>query len=222
LNSAMAPISSPLSPLMDPAGPTPPPEGDVKAEQADEPVIKRSPKEAHSHIVKPTKQSVKQHAHRGKPKSATTPPPSLLSASPPKRHQTHLRTAARSAKRGIGGSKRRPDEESDTESRARAAHNQVEQHYRQRLNAYFEKLLAVLPAVDMHGEGGSDEDEPQGSSSGNQRRKVSKAEVLDLARRRIEALEWEVETLQRDKKELARAREQMAKALGRRANGLSA
>lgn len=132
--------------------------------------------------------------------------------------QSHLRTAKRvSQTNGATGARNSkttrssPDqlnsqsgpgcavnEELDSEVKARAAHNQVEQQYRQRLNAHFERLLAVLPV----GDGTDETGEMCGSGVEPDRRKVSKAEVLDLARRRIEVLEWEVRRLEREKREM--------------------
>ncbi|KAF4968744.1 hypothetical protein FSARC_3873, partial [Fusarium sarcochroum] len=94
-----------------------------------------------------------------------------------KRNPTQLRTASRAPKkRGAAAAQPRHPSESMEEVKARAAHNQVEQQYRKRLNTHFERLLAVLPAPGT--EGGIAND-----------RRVSKAEVLDLARERIRALE---------------------------------
>lgn len=102
--------------------------------------------------------------------------------SSPKRPTTQLRTASRAPKKR-SAINHRPAESSE-EVKARAAHNQVEQQYRKRLNAYFEKLLAVLP----EGEDGE--------------RRLSKAEVLDLARRRIRVLEKETGQLEKERREL--------------------
>lgn len=99
-----------------------------------------------------------------------------------KRQPTQLRTASRAPKKR--SSLTQKPSESTEEVKARAAHNQVEQQYRKRLNGYFEKLLEVLP----EGEAGE--------------RRVSKADVLDLARRRIMLLEKEMSGLQKERKEL--------------------
>ncbi|KAF5019313.1 hypothetical protein F66182_8687 [Fusarium sp. NRRL 66182] len=107
-----------------------------------------------------------------------------------KRNPTQLRTASRAPKkRGAAAAQPRHPSETTEEVKARAAHNQVEQQYRKRLNAHFERLLAVLPAPGT--EGGIAND-----------RRVSKAEVLDLARERIRALEKQTARLERERREL--------------------
>lgn len=107
---------------------------------------------------------------------------SSKSSSTTKRQPTQLRTASRAPKKRSALTAR--PAESTEDVKARAAHNQVEQQYRKRLNGYFEKLLEVLP----EGEAGE--------------RRVSKADVLDLARRRIKLLEKEMSSLQKERKEL--------------------
>jgi hypothetical protein len=70
---------------------------------------------------------------------------------------------------------------------SRISHNMVEKQYRNRLNGQFSTLLEALP-LDLVGaevEGYSKND------SGGTEKKVSKAEVLLLARRHIENLERE-------------------------------
>ncbi|KAM0344878.1 hypothetical protein ACHAPU_007010 [Fusarium lateritium] len=107
-----------------------------------------------------------------------------------KRNPTQLRTASRAPKkRGAAAAQPRHPSETTEEVKARAAHNQVEQQYRKRLNTHFERLLDVLPAPGT--EGGIAND-----------RRVSKAEVLDLARERIRALEKQTARLDRERREL--------------------
>ncbi|RSM17088.1 hypothetical protein CDV31_004146 [Fusarium ambrosium] len=107
-----------------------------------------------------------------------------------KRPHTQLRTASRAPKkRGAAATKPRHPSETVEEVKARAAHNQVEQQYRKRLNTHFERLLAVLPPPGREGGVASD-------------RRVSKAEVLDLARERIRALERQTARLERERREL--------------------
>ncbi|KAL5603823.1 hypothetical protein FOVSG1_006573 [Fusarium oxysporum f. sp. vasinfectum] len=87
------------------------------------------------------------------------------------------------------------------ERRARASHNRVEKHYRNRLNAQFESLLNVLPAkTRQDGNGNGDDIESDGTN--NPDRRVSKGEVLEMARKRIQALEREGNELQRENPEL--------------------
>lgn len=111
---------------------------------------------------------------------------------PRRKRRSQLRTAARTAKQ-------RGEPIVTGEAKARAAHNAVEQQYRKRLNGHFERLLAVLPATISEeearakkGENGSEADE----------RRVSKAEVLDRARRWITELERQKSALERERIEL--------------------
>jgi hypothetical protein len=81
------------------------------------------------------------------------------------------------------------------ERRARQNHNIVEKQYRNRLNSQFERLLSILPANQMEGV-------ESGRTVEFDERRMSKAEVLDLARRRIHALENEVQQLYSDRDNL--------------------
>lgn len=121
-----------------------------------------------------------------------------------KRPRTQLRTASRAPKKRTANTVHRPAE-SQEEVRARAAHNQVEQQYRKRLNAHFEKLLTVLPPVEGAG----------GARDGIGERRVSKAEVLDLAMQRIKALEKENRALDRERRELRGRMHRLEGNLGR-------
>jgi hypothetical protein len=109
------------------------------------------------------------------------------------------------------------DDDSDVTAekrRTRRSHNLVEKQYRNRLNAQFERLLAVLPVeqcraattstnpLNVAGGGSSN----SGSTAGDDKR-MSKAEVLDLATRRIRALEVERDRLLRERRELLRGME---------------
>ncbi|TVY64808.1 Allergen Fus c 3 [Fusarium oxysporum f. sp. cubense] len=123
-----------------------------------------------------------------KRKRSTATKPRAKGKDGPKRNPTQLRTASRAPKKRTAAQPRHPSETSE-EVKARAAHNQVEQQYRKRLNTHFERLLAVLPAPGT--EGGIAND-----------RRVSKAEVLDLARERIRALEKQTARLERERREL--------------------
>jgi Helix-loop-helix DNA-binding domain len=76
---------------------------------------------------------------------------------------------------------------SNDNSRGRTNHNQVEKQYRNRLNGQFETLLNVLPS----------EDDRDGVKS-----RVSKAEVLILAKRHIVELEREKVMLESRRREL--------------------
>ncbi|KAI1777675.1 hypothetical protein F4818DRAFT_439006 [Hypoxylon cercidicola] len=83
------------------------------------------------------------------------------------------------------------------ELKSRETHNQVEKQYRNRLNAHFESLLDALPETMQAGEAG-DDGEPLDLTD----RRVSKAEVLDMARRHIQALERECAALEGERDEL--------------------
>lgn len=123
---------------------------------------------------------------------------------PAKRPRTQLRTASRAPKKRTANTVHRPAETQE-EVRARAAHNQVEQQYRKRLNAHFEKLLTVLPPVEGAG----------GARDGIGERRVSKAEVLDLAMQRIKALEKENRALDRERRGLRGRMHRLEGNLGR-------
>lgn len=66
----------------------------------------------------------------------------------------------------------------------RRTHNLVEKQYRNRLNAHFERLLAVLPAR-------FESQEEQGRGDHVPNKSISKAEVLGMATLRIRTLEQE-------------------------------
>ncbi|OBR13923.1 Helix-loop-helix DNA-binding domain-containing protein [Colletotrichum higginsianum IMI 349063] len=112
-----------------------------------------------------------------------------------------LRSASRTSK----NQSQKPTETLE-ERRTRASHNLVEKQYRNRLNAQFEGLLNALPEQARGpgdaGDGG--ESDPQ---QADQERRVSKAEVLDMARRHIKSLEREREVLHRERGELLRSLE---------------
>ncbi|GJC90518.1 allergen Fus c 3 [Colletotrichum liriopes] len=109
-----------------------------------------------------------------------------------------LRSASRTSK----NQSQKPTETPE-ERRTRASHNLVEKQYRNRLNAQFEGLLNALPEQvrGPAGAGDGDESDPQ---QADQERRVSKAEVLDMARRHIKNLEREREVLHHERGELLR------------------
>ncbi|KAK1691180.1 hypothetical protein BDP55DRAFT_690156 [Colletotrichum godetiae] len=117
-----------------------------------------------------------------------------------------LRSASRTSKNAL----QKPTESLE-ERRTRASHNLVEKQYRNRLNAQFEGLLNALPEQvrGPAGAGDGDESDPQAAAAANEERRVSKAEVLDMARRHIQNLERERETLHRERGELLRNLETM-------------
>ncbi|EWY79980.1 hypothetical protein FOCG_17762 [Fusarium oxysporum f. sp. radicis-lycopersici 26381] len=126
--------------------------------------------------------------------SKSTSTASTASSTPSR--QRKLRSASRTSKNN-----RDKPNDAPEERRARASHNRVEKHYRNRLNAQFESLLNVLPAKTRHdGNGNGDDIESDGTN--NPDRRVSKGEVLEMARKRIQALEREGNELRRENLEL--------------------
>jgi len=123
------------------------------------------------------------------------------------RQQSHrstskLRTARRLSK--YGNSSNQPTETAEGR-KACAKHNQVEQQYRKRLNAQFERLLAVLPPEDGDATAGRGGEAGTATGRGgvhDGERRVSKAVVLDRAWRRIKELEGEWISLERQRSEL--------------------
>ncbi|KAJ9129811.1 hypothetical protein NKR23_g12455 [Pleurostoma richardsiae] len=114
-----------------------------------------------------------------------------------------LRTASRKAKR-VSASYRPAT--SPEEARARSGHNQVEKQYRNRLNQHFERLLAVLPAkADVDGD---QQDDILSAGGLDPDKRLSKADVLDIARRHIR-------TLERQTSELGVERQQLVDEIGR-------
>ncbi|KAI1464758.1 uncharacterized protein F4812DRAFT_466994 [Daldinia caldariorum] len=98
------------------------------------------------------------------------------------------------------------------EQKSRETHNQVEKQYRNRLNAHFESLLNALPETMQAGEG---EGEGDGEALDVTDRRVSKAEVLDMARRHIQALERECAALEGERDELRNNMERLRWLFGR-------
>ncbi len=93
----------------------------------------------------------------------------------------HKKSSTSSSSSASSRKAARPAEVDDKRT-ARANHNQVEKKYRNRLNDHFERLYSTVQAArDEEGSAGADDDA----------RTLSKAQVLDLARRRILALEKE-------------------------------
>ncbi|KAK4450579.1 hypothetical protein QBC34DRAFT_402897 [Podospora aff. communis PSN243] len=84
---------------------------------------------------------------------------------------------------GVGGDGNESAADAVKEGRIRRTHNLVEKQYRNRLNAQFERLLAVLPARYE-----TDEEE-QGRGDDVPDKTISKAEVLGMATQRIKMLE---------------------------------
>jgi hypothetical protein len=154
--------------------------------------------------------------------------------SPGGSHKNQLRTASRKPKLLSGSSMdtEAPDDDDLTteERRARQSHNQVEKQYRNRLNQQFESLLAVLPTDRRRSSLSSDGKAKGKNEEGiNPRirggtasigtedddRRLSKAEVLDMARQRIETLEQDCLNLQNERTELMNNMSQVRHAVAK-------
>jgi hypothetical protein len=107
----------------------------------------------------------------------------------------------RSTKKGHRINVSEKDDLPSTESTkvSKTSHNMVEKQYRTRLNGQFSNLLGALPQdlIEAEVEGYGRDD------SGGAEKKVSKAEVLMLAKRHIETLEQERVGLENGNKELS-------------------
>ena len=151
---------------------------------------------------------------------ADTPPSSAPSSRGTTVKAPQLRTASRKPKASgteIGAEDKGSRDDlalTSDERRARQSHNLVEKQYRSRLNQQFESLLAVLPPADSGNRSfscGGSKAQPRrnskgsaaaGSTAADDDRKLSKAEVLDMARQRIITLERECDRLNSVKLEL--------------------
>ncbi|KAK0721651.1 hypothetical protein B0T26DRAFT_189873 [Lasiosphaeria miniovina] len=85
------------------------------------------------------------------------------------------------------------------EESARKSHNLVEKQYRNRLNARFERLLNVLLAADQQQWAGSGTDD-----AAPDEKRMTKADVLELATRHIKTLKRENSCLRRESQECFR------------------
>lgn len=122
-----------------------------------------------------------------------------------RRPTTQPHTALRASKRYTEFTAHKPAAAPEEEV-ARVAHNQAEQQYRKRLNAQFEMLLEVLPRPDYDEKRMAEKGVVEEGGIVGMEKKVSKAEVLYLARRRIVLLESEWASLMRQKKEIENKR----------------
>ncbi|KAI1340438.1 hypothetical protein F5Y15DRAFT_422922 [Xylariaceae sp. FL0016] len=158
-----------------------------------------SPPSAHHHKKhKQVSRSKKSRHHQDfSPESCA----SSLSAA----NKSKLRSASRTSK----NTHHNPPASAE-ERKSRETHNNVEKQYRNRLNAHFESLLSALPESMQCGEG-----EEGGDSLDSSDRRVSKAEVLDMARRHIKALERECATLEGERDELRDSMEKLRWLFGR-------
>ncbi len=143
----------------------------------------------------PMKQGPTSRSKRRRSYQASSP--ESLSMSPNYRgSRTRLRSASRASK----NANHNPPATAE-ERRSRECHNQVEKQYRNRLNTQFEHLLDALPENMRKGEGVNDRDHGF-EGLGSAERKVSRAEVLDMARRHIKLLERECALLEGERDEL--------------------
>ncbi|KPM37620.1 hypothetical protein AK830_g8943 [Neonectria ditissima] len=120
---------------------------------------------------------------------------SVASSSTSSSRLSKLRSASRTSKNSFTKPSDTPEDR-----RTRASHNLVEKQYRNRLNAQFESLLNALPE-QIRTSGDGDESDGGAPVDWGDRR-VSKGEVLEMARKHIESLEQERDTLEREKNEL--------------------
>ncbi|KAI1484268.1 hypothetical protein K445DRAFT_7001 [Daldinia sp. EC12] len=151
--------------------------------------------------------SHKKGKHSSRPRKSKQPqvlsPGSTSSAS--NSGKSRLRSASRTSK----NTHHNPPATAE-EQKSRETHNQVEKQYRNRLNAHFESLLEALPETMQAGEGDDD-----GEALDLTDRRVSKAEVLDMARRHIQALERECAALEGERNELRNNMERLRWLFGR-------
>ena len=162
--------------------------------------------------AKPKAESKSKPGSKSKASKSARKAP-LTPITPGESPKAQLRTACRRPKPPSPAQSVQPIAEQDDdaltpeERRARQSHNLVEKQYRNRLNQQFESLLAVLPADNEHGPGGGivggiGGHQVKGGAGAGDDRRLSKAEVLEMARQRIRSLEQESLTLQQERNEL--------------------
>ncbi|KAI1847790.1 hypothetical protein JX266_006285 [Neoarthrinium moseri] len=169
--------------------------------------------EAHllDHVVSSSTSRTRSSRHRDSVSSSRSrrvkyplSPPSVSSST--KSTTSKLRSASRASK----NTHLNPPQ-TEEERKNRASHNQVEKQYRNRLNAHFEALLNTLPEYMR---GGDIEDE-EGD------RKISKAEVLEMARRHITSLERDYAAIENERDELKDTVERLKWMLTSRGDGVN-
>ncbi|KAF4619065.1 hypothetical protein G7Y89_g14784 [Cudoniella acicularis] len=123
-----------------------------------------------------------------------------------KRSSKRVKSSARNSKVSNSKSSRASssDSESGSNSRGRRNHNLTEKKYRNRLNGQFETLLEALPPAPSG-------DSPPGID-GQHEKRISKAEVLILAKEHIESLEKKHIELENERKALTKDMEQLKNA----------
>ncbi|KAF3012243.1 hypothetical protein E8E14_010918 [Neopestalotiopsis sp. 37M] len=168
-------------------------------EAAPSPFLETASAGSTNHFRRSSKQmepSASTRTRRRYPLSPPPPPPTTRSAASSK-----LRSASRASK----NTHLNPPA-TEEERKNRASHNQVEKQYRNRLNAHFEALLNTLP---QYMRGGEDEEDDDGD------RKISKAEVLEMARRHILSLERELNSVEEERDELKESVERLRWSMAR-------
>jgi hypothetical protein len=146
--------------------------------------------------------------HKGKrvKRSPSTTNTISSSSSKPSSSKRELRSASRTSKNA-----RSRVSETAEERKSRSSHNIVEKQYRNRLNAQFESLLHTLP--DNMRRARDEEAELLGEPVTEKR--VSKGEVLDMARRHIRALEAATNELESERDHLKERVDQLEEAFVR-------
>ncbi|KAI1189629.1 hypothetical protein F5B17DRAFT_438762 [Nemania serpens] len=160
-----------------------------------------SPPSGYQHHHKKNKTSSRQRKSKHHPYPGFNPESLTPSAAG---NRSKLRSASRTSK----NTHHNPPATAE-ERKSRETHNNVEKQYRNRLNAHFESLLSALPERMQSGEG----DEGGDLDAGD--RRVSKAEVLEMARRHIKALERECALLEGERDELRDNMERLRWLFGR-------
>lgn len=169
----------------------------------------------HKKSKAPSRQRKSKHPYAGYPPEGLTSPTTTATATTTTAtNRSKLRSASRTSK----NTHHNPPATAE-ERKSRETHNNVEKQYRNRLNAHFESLLSALPERMQCGEG----EEGSGGGGGNGGggdldggdRRVSKAEVLEMARRHIKALERECATLEGERDELRDNMERLRWLFGR-------
>jgi len=193
--------SQPSSPIVDTEltfGSSPPPKLETSTRSRTKPAARSSSNTAKAKPAPKLTPKLRTAARKPRKSSTSKPtPPSATTSSP--------------EEAGAG------EVVSPDEVRARRNHNLVEKQYRNRLNAQFERLLSVLPPDQRR----LTQDVEQAPSTRKRRascssgtgsledRRMSKAEVLDVATRRIRELEADRSRLLREKKILLQDMEVM-------------
>ncbi|KAI1501312.1 hypothetical protein F5X99DRAFT_209362 [Biscogniauxia marginata] len=157
------------------------------------------------------------HHHDGFSPERSSSPATTTTTTAPGTGKSKLRSASRTSK----NTHHNPPASAE-ERKSRETHNNVEKQYRNRLNAHFENLLNALPESMQSGEGEGVDGGGGGigESLDSSDRRVSKAEVLDMARRHIKALERECAVLEGERDELRDNMEKLRWLFGRCEGGV--